>query len=60
MATVIMTESSVIMPIAKIKLKSTNIFIERPKIYNPRKDAIKLTGKATAGTITAFKLPKNK
>ena len=24
------------------------------------KDAIKLTGKATAGTITAFKLPKNK
>ena len=55
-----MTESSVIMPIAKIKLKSTNIFIERPKIYNPRKDAIKLTGKATAGTITAFKLPKNK
>ena len=55
-----MTESSVIMPIAKIKLKSTNIFIERPKIYNPRKDAIKHTGKATAGTITAYKLPKNK
>ena len=29
-------------------------------MYNPKKEAIKLTGKATAGTITAFKLPKNK
>ena len=60
MASVIMTESSVIIPIAKIKLNSTKIFIERPKIYNPKNDAIKLTGRATAGTITAFKLPKNK
>ena len=49
-----------IIPIAKIKLKRTKIFIDRPKIYKPRKDAIKLTGKATAGTITAFRLPKNK
>ena len=36
------------------------MFIDSPKIYRPRKDAIKLTGRATAGTITAFKLPKNK
>ena len=60
MASVIITESSVIIPIANIKLKSTKILIERPKRYSPRKDAIKLTGKAIAGTITAFKLPKNK
>ena len=60
MASVIITESSVIIPIAKIKLKRTKIFIERPKIYKPKKDAIKLTGNATAGTITAFKFPRNK
>ena len=26
----------------------------------PKKDAIRLTGSATAGTITAFKFPRNK
>ena len=26
----------------------------------PRNDAIKLTGRATAGTITALRLPRNK
>ena len=55
-----MTESSVIIPIASIKLKRTKIFIERPNKYSPKKDAIKLTGKATAGTITALRFPKNK
>ena len=34
--------------------------IDNPNIYKPKKDAIKLTGKAIAGTITAFKFPKNK
>ena len=60
MASVIITESSVIIPIAKIKLKSTKILIERSKIYIPKKVAIKLTGSAIAGTITALRLPKNK
>ena len=55
-----MTESSVIIPIAKMKLKSTNIFIDKPKIYKPKKDAIRLTGNAMAGTITAFKFPRNR
>ena len=55
-----MTESSVIIPIAKIKLKRTKIFIDKSNKYIPKKDAIKLTGKAIAGTITAFILPKNK
>ena len=59
-ASVIMTESSVIIPIAKIKLKRTKIFIDNPNIYKPKKDAIKLTGKAIAGTITAFKFPKKR
>ena len=49
-----MTESSVIIPMAKIKLKSTKIFIESPNMYKPRKDAIRLTGSAIAGTITAL------
>ena len=49
-----------IIPIAKIKLKSTKIFIDKPNKYKPRNDAIKLTGKAMAGTITAFKFPRNK
>ena len=53
-----MTESSVIIPIAKIKLKRTKIFIDSPNIYKPKKDAIRLTGSAIAGTITAFKFPK--
>ena len=60
MASVIMTESSVIIPMAKIKLRRTKIFIESPNIYKPKKDAIKLTGSAIAGTITAFKFPKNR
>ena len=55
-----MTESSVIIPIASIKLKRTKIFMERPNKYNPKKDAIKLTGNATAGTITALRFPKNR
>ena len=54
------TESSVIIPMASIKLNNTKILIERPNKYRPRNEAIKLTGKAIAGTITAFKLPKNK
>ena len=59
-ASVIITESSVIMPIAKIKLNNTKILIDNPKMYNPKNDAIKLTGRAIAGTITAFIFPKNK
>ena len=55
-----MTESSVIIPIAKIKLNNTKILIDNPKIYNTKNDAIKLTGRAIAGTITAFKFPKNR
>ena len=48
------------MPIAKIKLKRTKIFIDNPKIYKPKNEAIKLTGSAIAGTITALRFPKNK
>ena len=55
-----MTESSVIIPIAKIKLRSTKIFIDNPNKYKPKKEAIRLTGRAMAGTITAFKLPRNR
>ena len=55
-----MTESSVIIPIAKIKLKRTKIFIDNPNMYKPKKEAIRLTGRAIAGTITAFRLPRNK
>ena len=43
-----------------MKLKRTKIFIDNPNKYIPRKEAIKLTGRAIAGTITAFKLPRNK
>ena len=60
MASVMITESSVIIPIAKIKLKSTKIFMDRSNIYSPKNDPIKLTGRATAGTITALRFPKNK
>ena len=49
-----------IIPIAKIKLNNTNILIDRSNIYSPRKEPIKLTGNATAGTITALRLPRNK
>ena len=59
-ASVIMTESSVIIPIANIKLNKTNILIDKSNIYKPKNVAIRLTGKAIAGTITAFKFPKNK
>ena len=31
-----------------------------PDQYKPKNVAIRLTGKAIAGTITAFKFPKNK
>ena len=55
-----MTLSSVMIPIASIKLKRTKMLIDKSKIHNPRNEPIKLTGKATAGTITAFKLPKKK
>ena len=54
-----MTESSVIIPIANIKLNKTNILIDKSNIYKPKNVAIRLTGKAIAGTITAFKFPKN-
>ena len=47
-------------PIAKIKLNNTKIFMDKSNIYKPKKVAIRLTGKAIAGTITAFKFPKNK
>ena len=60
MASVIITESSVIIPIANIKLSKTKMFIDNPNKYNPRNEPIKLTGKATAGTITAFRLPKKR
>ena len=43
-----------------MKLKRTKIFIERPNKYKPKKDAIKLTGNATAGTITALRFPKKR
>ena len=59
-ASVIITESSVIIPMAKIKLNRTKIFIESPNMYKPKKEAIRLTGSAIAGTITAFKFPKNR
>ena len=49
-----------IIPIARIKLSNTKIFIDRSKIYRPRNDPIRLTGNATAGTITALRLPKKR
>ena len=60
MASVIITESSVIIPIAKIKLKRTKILIDKSNKYIPKKVAIRLTGNAIAGTITALRFPKNK
>ena len=54
------TESSVIIPIARIKLSNTKILIDRSNTYNPRNDPIRLTGKATAGTISALRLPKKR
>ena len=60
MASVIITESSVIIPMAKIKLSNTKILIERSNKYNPKNDPIKLTGSAIAGTITALRLPRNR
>ena len=54
------TESSVIIPIARIKLSNTKILIERSNKYSPKNDPIKLTGRATAGTITALRLPRNR
>ena len=48
------------MPIANIKLNKTNIFIDKPNKYKPKKEAIKLTGKAMAGTITSLRFPRNK
>ena len=60
-ASVIITESSVIIPIAKIKLKRTKIFIDNSKKNKDlKKMRIKLTGRAIAGTITAFIFPKKK
>ena len=47
-------------PIAKIAARSTKIFIDKPKNQRPKAEEIKLTGKATAGTMTAFILPRNK
>ena len=46
--------------IAKIAASNTNIFIDKPKKYIPKNVAIKLTGKAIAGTITALRFPKNR
>ena len=53
-------ESSTTIPIARIAAKRTKIFIDNPKNHRPKAAEIKLTGRATAGTMTAFKLPKNK
>ena len=59
-ASVIIIESSTTIPIAKIAARSTKMFIDKPKNHKPKHAEIKLTGSATAGTITAFKFPKNK
>ena len=59
-ASVIMIESSTTIPIAKIAARRTKMFIDKSKNHKPNAAEIKLTGKATAGTITAFKFPKNK
>jgi len=53
-------ESSTTIPIAKMAARSTKIFIDKPKSHKPRAAEIRLTGRATAGTMTAFKFPKNK
>ena len=54
------TLSSVIIPIASINERRTKMLIDKSKIHNPKNEPIKLTGKATAGTITALRLPKKK
>jgi hypothetical protein len=59
-ASVMISESSVLMPIARIKLSNTKILIDGSNIYNPRNDPIRLTGKATAGNITALRLPQKR
>ena len=59
-ASVIIMESSTTIPIAKIAARSTKMFIDKPKNHKPKHAEIKLTGSATAGTITAFKFPKNR
>ena len=59
-ASVIIIESSTTIPIAKIAARSTKMFIDKPKNHKPKHAEIKLTGSAIAGTITAFKFPKNK
>ena len=43
-----------------MKLSKTKILIERSNKYNPKNDPIRLTGNATAGTIKALRLPRNK
>ena len=53
-------ESSTTIPIAKIAARRTNMFIDRSKNHKPKAAEIRLTGSATAGTITAFRFPKNK
>ena len=59
-ASVIIMESSTTMPIAKIAASRTKMFIDKPKNHKPKAEEIRLTGKATAGTMTAFTFPKNK
>ena len=45
---------------AKIAARRTKIFIDKSKNHKPKAAEIRLTGNAIAGTITAFKFPKNK
>ena len=59
-ASVIIMESSTTIPIAKIAARSTKIFIDKSKNHKPNVAEIRLTGKATAGTITAFMFPKKR
>ena len=59
-ASVIIMESSTTIPIAKIAARRTKIFIDKSKNHKPKAAEIRLTGRATAGTITAFRFPKNK
>ena len=59
-ASVIIIESSTTIPIAKIAARSTKMFIDKSKNHKPNAAEIRLTGNATAGTMTAFKFPKNK
>ena len=43
-----------------MKLSKTKILIDKSNSHNPKKELIKLTGKAIAGTMTAFKLPRKR